>query len=266
MSWTLDHVGPMCKTVEDAAILLTAIAGYDDRDPSTANLPVPDYTRAVRTPVAKLRLGTPKSGFFENQHPEVANALETARGVLGKLTAGVRELDIPAAGPVADVWNAEIYAYHASWFTKTPELYQEATRALIRGAANASSTVYAQARRHVDVVRREIKNVFNEVDLLITPTQRTPAGLIVPAQAALNTNRGAGPPAGAGGPGGLNNTAAFNIYGLPTISIPCGFTTDGLPIGLQISGAAFAEATVIALAHAYEQATEWHTRRPKLVG
>jgi aspartyl-tRNA(Asn)/glutamyl-tRNA(Gln) amidotransferase subunit A len=266
MSWTLDHVGPMCKTVEDAAILLTAIAGYDDLDPSTANLAVPDYTRAVRTPVAKLRVGIPKPGFFENLHPEVAKALETARGVLGKLTAGIREVDIPAAGPVADVWNAEIYAYHAPWFTKTPELYQEATRAFIRGAANASSAVYAQARRHVDVVRREIKNAFNEVDLLITPTQRTPAGLIVPAQAAQNTNRGAAPPAGAGGPGGaLNNTAAFNIYGLPTISIPCGFTVDGLPIGLQISGAPFAETTVIALAHAYEQATEWHTRRPKIL-
>src|SRR5262249_5342200 len=127
MAWTLDHVGPMCKTVEDAAILLTAIAGYDELDPSAVNAPVPDYGRAVRTPVSKLRLGVPKSGFFENLHPEVAKALETARGVLGKLTGGVREVDIPPAGSVADVWNPEIYAYHAPWFVKTPELYQEPT-------------------------------------------------------------------------------------------------------------------------------------------
>jgi aspartyl-tRNA(Asn)/glutamyl-tRNA(Gln) amidotransferase subunit A len=183
------------------------------------------------------------------------------------LTAGVREVDIPPAGPVADVWNAEIYAYHAPWFTKTPELYQEATRVFLRGTANANPVVYAQARRHVDVVRREIKNVFTDVDLLITPTQRAPAGLIVPAQSTANANRGAVPPAAAAGAGAaLNNTAAFDIYGLPTISIPCGFTADGLPIGLQISGAPFAEPTVIALAHAYEQATEWHTRRPPLIG
>ena len=267
MSWTLDHVGPMCKTVEDAAILLSIIAGYDDMDPATVNTAVPDYARTVRTPVSKLRLGVPKSGFFENLHPETAKAIETARGVLARLTAGVREVDIPPAGPVADVWNAEIYAYHAPWFTKTPELYQEATRVLLRGAASTSPVVYAQARRHVDVVRREIKNVFTDVDLLITPTQRAPAGLIVPAQSTANATRGAIPAAAAAGAGAaLNNTAAFDIYGLPTISIPCGFTADGLPVGLQISGAPFAEPTVIALAHAYEQATEWHTRRPQLIG
>jgi aspartyl-tRNA(Asn)/glutamyl-tRNA(Gln) amidotransferase subunit A len=267
MSWTLDHVGPMCKTVEDAAILLSTIGGYDDMDPSTVSTPVPDYARAVRTPVSKLRLGVPKSGFFENLHPETAKAIESARGVLARLTAGVRELDIPPAGPVSDVWNAEIYAYHAPWFTKTPELYQEATRAFLRGTESTSPVVYAQARRHVDVVRREMKNVFTDVDLLITPTQRAPAGLIVPAQPTPNANRGAAPAGTAAGPGAaLNNTAAFNIYGLPTISRPCGFTADGLPIGLQISGAPFAEATVIALAYAYEQATEWHIRRPRLIG
>ena len=258
MAWTLDHVGPMCKTVEDAAILLSVIAGYDDLDPSTVNVPTVDYARVVRTPTAKLRLGVPKVGFFENLHPEVAKALDNARGVLGKLTAGVREVDVPAAGSVAEVWNPEIYAYHAPWITKSPELYQAATRTFIQQAANTNSLAYAQARHHVDLVRREIRKVFMGVDLLITPTQRAPAGLIIPPQ------RGATPAGGGGGGGALNNTAAFNIYGLPTISIPCGFTADGLPIGLQISGAPFAEATVIALAHTYEQVTDWHARRPKL--
>jgi aspartyl-tRNA(Asn)/glutamyl-tRNA(Gln) amidotransferase subunit A len=151
------------------------------------------------------------------------------------------------------------------WITKSPELYQEATRALIQRAADTRSAVYAEARHRVDILRRDILKVFREVDLLITPTQRTPAGRITTGQPGPNRGRGA-PPAGAGGggAGSLNNTAAFNIYGLPTISVPCGFTTDGLPIGLQISGAPFAESTVLALAHAYEQATEWHRRSPKL--
>jgi aspartyl-tRNA(Asn)/glutamyl-tRNA(Gln) amidotransferase subunit A len=263
MAWTLDHVGPMCKTVEDAAIMLSVIAGYDDLDSSTVNVAVADYVRAVRTSTSKLRLGVPRTGFFENLHPEIAKALEIALGVLGKLTAGVRDVEVPAAGSVADVWNPEIYAYHTPWIAKSPELYQEATRGLIQRAADTRSAVYAQARHHVDVVRRDIRKVFAEVDLLITPTQRNPAGLIVPAPPALNAGRGAAPPA-AGGAGALNNTAAFNIYGLPTISVPCGFTMAGLPIGLQISGAPFAESTVIALAHAYEQATDWRKRRPKL--
>jgi aspartyl-tRNA(Asn)/glutamyl-tRNA(Gln) amidotransferase subunit A len=112
----------------------------------------------------------------------------------------------------------------------------------------------------VDVVRREIRNVFSTVDLLITPTQRGVAQPIIPPQPGAGGGRGDAPPPA----GGLVNTAAFDIYGLPTISVPCGFTASGLPIGLQISGNHFSEATVLALAHAYEQATTWHTRRPTL--
>jgi aspartyl-tRNA(Asn)/glutamyl-tRNA(Gln) amidotransferase subunit A len=250
MAWTLDHVGPMCKTVEDAALLLGVIAGYDVLDPTSSDVPVPDYTRTLRAPTSKLRVGVPRSGFFDNLDPEVAKALEAALDVLRKLTANVKDVQIPAAGNVADVWNAEIYAYHTPWITKTPQLYQDATRNLIQRAGQDKGATYADARRHVDTVRREIRKVFTDVDVLITPTQKTPASLIT-----------GGP---AGGPGSLNNTAAFDIYGLPTISIPCGFTTSGLPIGLQISAAHFAEPTVLTLAQAYEQATDWHKRRPKL--
>jgi aspartyl-tRNA(Asn)/glutamyl-tRNA(Gln) amidotransferase subunit A len=253
MAWTLDHVGPMCKTVEDAAIMLGVIAGYDELDPTSADVPVANYSTAVRTVASKLRLGVPRSGFFENLDPEVAKALDAALDVLRKLTAGVKDVQIPAAGNIADVWNAEIYAYHTPWITKTPELYQQATRNLIQRAGQDKGAAYAEARRHVDTVRRDIRKVFTDVDLLITPTQKGPAPLITPP-----------PGAGAGAPGGLNNTAAFDIYGLPTISIPCGFTSAGLPIGLQISGNHFAESTVLAVAHAYEQATEWHKRRPNL--
>lgn len=258
MAWTLDHVGPMCRTVEDAALMLSVIAGHDDRDPTSVDAPIADYSRAIHTPVSKLRVGVARTPFFDGLDPDVAKALDAAIDVLRKLTAGVADVQVPSSGNITDVWNPEIYAYHQPWITKTPELYQDATRALIQGAAKTSSATYAQARRQVDVVRREIKKVFTTSDLLITPTQRGVAQPI-PGTAAA---RGAVPPPG--GAGGLVNTAAFDIYGLPTISVPCGFSSSGLPIGLQISGNHFAEATVLALAHAYERATSWHTRRPPL--
>ena len=204
----------------------------------------------------------PRSPFFDNLDPEVAKAVEAAIDVLRKLTATVKDIEVPATGNIADVWNPEIYAYHTPWITKTPELYQDATRTLIQRAGDGKSAVYAQARHQVDVVRRDIKKVFANVDLLVTPTQRGTAPLIVPQQPAINAGRGGA--TGAAGAGGIVNTGAFDIYGLPTISIPCGFSASGLPIGLQISGAHFAETTVIALAHAYEQTTQWHKARPTL--
>lgn len=260
MSWTLDHVGPMCKTVEDAALMLGVIAGYDPLDPVSVDVPVADYSRAIRTSTSKLRVGVARSPFFDDLNPEVAKAVESAIDVLRKLTASVKDVQVPPTGNIADVWNPEIYAYHAPWITKTPELYQQATRNLIQRGDDGKSAAYAQARHQVDVVRREIKNVFANVDVLVTPTQRGLAPLIVPQQPAANAPRGSA----AAGAGGIVNTGAFDIYGLPTISIPCGFSASGLPIGLQISAAHFAEITVIALAHAYEQATEWHSKRPKL--
>jgi aspartyl-tRNA(Asn)/glutamyl-tRNA(Gln) amidotransferase subunit A len=250
----------MCKTVEDAALMLAAIAGYDPGEPTSADAPVPDYVRAIGAPTAKLRVGVARTPFFENLDPEVAKAVEAAIDVVRKLTARVVDVQVPSSGNIADVWNPEIYAYHQPWITKTPELYQDATRNLIQAAGKASSATYAQARRNLDVVRREIRNVFATVDLLITPTQRGVAQLITP-QPGAGTGRGGAP---AGGGGGLINTSAFDVYGVPTITVPCGFTAAGLPIGLQISGDDFAESTVLALAHAYEQATEWHKRRPQL--
>jgi len=263
MAWTLDHVGPMCKTVEDAAVMLTAIAGYDELDPTSVDAPVTDFSRAIRTDTSKLRVGVARTPFFDGLDPEVAKAIEAALGVLRKLTASVADVQVPAPGNVADVWNAEIYAYHKPWITKTPELYQPATRALIEGAGRESAETYADAKRHLDIVRREVRKVFTSVDLLITPTQRGVAPLIAGPPGPPAAGRGGAPPA-PGAAGGLVNTAAFDIYGLPTISVPCGFNASGLPIGLQISGDHLAESTVLALAHAYEQATDWHKRRPTL--
>jgi aspartyl-tRNA(Asn)/glutamyl-tRNA(Gln) amidotransferase subunit A len=248
LSWTLDHTGPMCKTVEDAAIMLGILAGYDEQDPTTVDVPVPDYTKALKNPVSKLRVGIPRTLFFENLDAEVAKAAEAAVDVIRTLTASVADVKLPPWGNPGQVWSPEIYAYHAEWIAKSPEKYQAPTRGAIQRAADAKAGQYAQARRDVDLARREIKKTFQNVDVLVTPTVPMPPTLI----------------ANPGGGGSGRNTSPFDVFGIPTIAVPCGFTNAGLPIGIQISGAPWAESVVLALAHAYEQTTQWHTRRPLL--
>ena len=248
LSWTLDHVGPMCKSVEDVALMMNVIAGYDDADPTTVDVPVPDYLRALKQPTSKLRLGTPRQPFYGNLDPDVAKAIEAALDVLRRLTAGASDVALPASGNPATVWGPEALVYHSKWIAESPEKYQPGTRAQLQRSMAAKATDYVRARRQIEVLRREIKSVFAGVDLLITPTMKTPAPLL------NGSNPG----------GGGNNNAAFDVFGLPTISVPCGFSAAGLPIGMQISGAPFAEPAVIALAQAYEQATEWHTRKPRI--
>jgi len=261
LSWSLDHVGPICKTVEDAALMLSAIAGYDAADPASVNVPVGDYTRAVSMRTARLRLGLPRDPFFEGLDPEVTKGVDSAIDVLRKLTLSVRDVQIPNAVNPAQIWDAEIYAYHAKWIKETPQLYQPATRAAILRSGEEKPEVYAQAHWTMELQRREIVKVFSDIDLLITPTMPGLAPLIAPA---------ASPPVSALPPpgrirGAAANTSPFDVFGLPTISIPCGFSTSGLPIGLQISGAPFAEAMVLALAHAYQQSTDWRERRPTAI-
>ncbi|HXP83067.1 MAG TPA: amidase [Bryobacteraceae bacterium] len=268
MAWTLDHVGPICKTVEDATLMLGVIAGFDELDPTTVDAPVPDYTRALKMQVAKLRLGLPRLNFFEGLDPEYAKAVNAAIEVLRKLTASVTDVQLPIPVNTATIWGPETYAYHAKWLTESPEKYQTATRTQMIRSNEVRPDVYAEARRQVDLVRREIKKVILNVDVLITPTMKTPPGTITaalnpPAPLPPNPAATGNAPRNAGG-AGLNSVGAFDVYGLPAITVPCGFTSSGLPIGLQISAAPFAESTMLALAHAYEQATEWHTRRPAL--
>lgn len=268
-SWTFDTVGPMTKTVEDAALMLEAIAGYDELDPASADVPVAQYSRAIGQATSSLRLGVARSPFFDDLEPEVAAAVERALDVLREFTADLREVRMPAS-PGLGISSAEIYAYHAPWITESPESYQAPTRRIVQSGADARAEGYARALREVTLARREIAKSFASIDLLITPTTGGVAGPVPrPAGTGDATARTGGPPPGGGGPEGRGprafaNTSYFSYFGLPAISLPCGFTASGLPIGLQISGAAFAESTVLALAHAYERATEWHKRRPDL--
>jgi aspartyl-tRNA(Asn)/glutamyl-tRNA(Gln) amidotransferase subunit A len=254
LSWSLDHVGPMTRTVADNAVLLQAIAGYDPQDTTSEEMKVPDYAQALQPSVKSLRIGTPRDFFFADLHPEVEAATKDALAVLGKLTAGIR--DVPLAANTMEslrdvVRVAEAFAYHREFVAKTPELYQPLTLRRIRAGAEVTASAYIEARRELAQVRRTAGKIFESVDALVTPTIPIPPPAISDPKVddILPTVR---------------NTSAFNVYGWPAISIPCGFTREGLPLGLQIIGPSRGESTVFQLAYAYEQATDWRKRRPAL--
>jgi aspartyl-tRNA(Asn)/glutamyl-tRNA(Gln) amidotransferase subunit A len=233
--------------------MLQVIAGYDALDPATVSVPVPDYSRGLQMDAAMFRLGIPRSPFFEDLNPEVAKAVEEAIGVLRKITKSVIDTKLPQPPSTIPIIGTEAYAYHSKWIAESPGLYQPFTRQrIIQFAAGVKASDYAEALRQTNLLRREIVNVFASVDLLITPTMPRPAGTLAES--------------GNFDPIGVRNTSPFDIFGLPAISVPCGFTNSGLPIGLQIAGAPWAEPTVLALAHAYERETEWHKKHPKLAG
>ncbi|OFV95386.1 MAG: hypothetical protein A3H28_02220 [Acidobacteria bacterium RIFCSPLOWO2_02_FULL_61_28] len=265
LSWSLDHVGPLTRTVADAAVMLQAIAGYDPADTTSQDMKVPDYTAALRMKASSLRVGIVRDFFFEGIDREIEAAVNDALAVLGKLTAGLRETTIPAIrneSVRAVVRAAEAYAYHAEFVAKTPELYQPETLKRIKPGAEVTAGAYIQGRRDLAQIRRAVREVFDSVDLLVTPTTLIPPPVIADLRADLRADEST---LFAKELLTVRNTAPFNVYGLPTISIPCGFTSAGLPVGLQISGPHGGEAVVLQLAHAYEQATEWHQRRPALL-
>ncbi len=253
LAWSQDHIGPLCRTALDASLVLGAIAGYDPLDPGSVDWPVENYSRALRMRTRTLKIGVVRSYFFDQLDPEIQSAMTAAEGVLQKITAGVHETEIPPFRTLP-ITSAEAYAFHKPYFTKTPELYQEQTRLRLQAAALTTAAEYAEARRELDRLRRAVGSVFSAVDVLIAPT--TPMMPVKLEDAARFDSQSGGRP--------LRNTRPFSYFGLPTISIPCGFTAAGLPIGLQIVGPRFGESRVLALAHAFQQITTWHTRRPAL--
>src|SRR5579862_9889014 len=254
LSWSLDHVGPMGRTVADTALLLQVIAGYDEKDTTSEPMNVPDYSQALTAKVSSLRIGAPREFFFADLDPEIDAAMKEALSVLGKLTAGIRDVDLPSNNmeTLRDVVRAaEAYAYHREYVNKTPELYQPLTLKRIQAGANVSTPSYIQGRRDLAQVRRTAAKWLESVDLLVTPTIPIPPAAISDPHADDILPE-------------VRNTSPFDVNGWPAISLPCGFSRQGLPIGLQIIGPHGGEAVVFQLAHAYEQATEWHKRRPQL--
>lgn len=262
LAWSLDHAGPMTKTVEDAAILLGIIAGHDPRDSNTRNIIVPAYTDALTGNIKDVRAGIPKTYFYERLAPEVSDGIRAALRSLEKLGAQMIEIDLPAAPVNRAVWNEiaspEAYSYHEKFLRKHADSYGLNVRARIEAGRLLLSIDYVRAQRARALMKQQCKKAFEKVDVIVTPTVPISAPYINRVQDPWGSDA---EPAAAS----LTRfTRFFNIVGLPAISIPCGFTSEGLPIGMQIAGKAFDESTVLRVAHAYEQDAKWFERHPAL--
>jgi aspartyl-tRNA(Asn)/glutamyl-tRNA(Gln) amidotransferase subunit A len=262
ISWTLDHLGPMARTVEDTAILFKAIAGYDPNDRFSAQAPVPDYPNLLRRNMRGLRLGVIAPAEIEQFHPDTKKSFFDAAKVLEGLGAQVREISFPdrmkaAGGSHGIIRICEAAAYHRQYLlTRAADQYisdvgrsgpgVSRVRTTVEAGSLLTAAQYLQAQRARTLFLEDMNKAFEPLDALLSPTMPSPAD--VPAN----------PPE--------TFRTWWNLCGFPTVSLPCGFSTNpaGLPIGLQITTKPFQDALALAVAYAYESATEWHKRRPAL--
>ncbi len=261
LSWSNDHIGPLARTVRDAALLLAATAGRDAEDVTTSRRPVPDFVAALSGGVGGLRVGIPDNYFLENVADEVAAAVDEAARRLEKDGARVVRLRIPDPQPMTDVTNimsrAEAAAIHARIARERPHELQPTVRARLEIGFHLSAYDYIQASRlRARLTRNFIREVFDDVDVLLAPTIPEPA----PAYADVTGGDATAVVARMGRFSRL--TRPFNGLGLPVVSVPCGFSRAGLPLGLQIAGRPFDESTALRVAAAYERAAGWSERRP----
>jgi aspartyl-tRNA(Asn)/glutamyl-tRNA(Gln) amidotransferase subunit A len=245
LSSSYDHVGPMTRNVRDAAIVLAAIAGHDPGDITSLALPMSDYVAAVDGASARLRIGIARPYFFADLDAEVAAALERALATLASLGAELRDVALPVDDD-RTVFRAESYTVHRRWMESAPERYQAETLRRLRTGAEVTASDYIEKWQQLQRLRRGSGALFAGVDLIVTPTVPVPAPTFAEFEASPDTLR----------PKELvlmRNTRPFDIWGTPAVSIPCGATKTGLPIGLQIAGPIGAEADVLRLAAAFER-------------
>lgn len=261
LAWSLDHVGPMTRTVTDAAIVLGAIAGYDPQDPSTVPVPVPDYTRQIDRGVKGLRVGVPRNFFFERVHPEVRAAVQKAIGVLEEQGAHLVEVTLPHVEmswlTTTTIIGPESASYHEPWLRERADKYDPDIRPWLEGGEVTSAAQYLKAQRLRTRIAQSMQAAMEAVDVIATPTVPAPA---VPfGQWMVDL-------------GGVEEdlltylrfTCTANVTGQPAIAVPCGFSSEGLPLSLQLMGRPFEEETLLRAARAYEAATDWHARRPEV--
>ncbi len=259
LSFSLDHVGPMTRTVEDNAILLNILAGYDPADPASARAAVPDFTAQLGQGVKGLRIGVIRRFYTSDMeaHPEMARSIEEALLVLRDLGAELCEID---PGPLQDyavvnriILMSEAYAVHEQWLQKRPEDYGALTRERLLAGAFYRAVDYVQALRRRAILTQRFNATLRDVDVAITASSMEPSCRIDDAAEVARTYP-------------RQARAAINVTGNPALALPTGFSSEGLPLSMQIIGRPFDEATVYRVAHAYEQATDWHRRRPPLIG
>jgi aspartyl-tRNA(Asn)/glutamyl-tRNA(Gln) amidotransferase subunit A len=249
LSWSYDHVGPMTRSVRDAAVVLQVIAGHDAEDLTGIAFPTADYVAAVDGAAAgrKTRIGVARAHFFDDLDPEVAAAVERALVVLTGLGATLRDVAV-AVDDDRTVFRAESWAYHRAWVERAPDRYQAETLRRIRTGEAVTAADYIARLHELQRMRRAAPGLFADVDLIVTPTVAVPAPTLAELTERPDELR----------PRELvfmRTTRMFDVLGTPGISVPCGTTAAGLPIGLQIIGAPGADAAVLRLAAAYEAAT-----------
>ena len=269
-TYSLDHCGPMTKTAEDCALLLAGMTGYDKGDVASVEHAREDYAAAVSQPVSGLRLGIPREPFFDFLDPDIERAVDEAIGVLSGLTRSVQDVHLPPQGKYSRSYlDGEVEAFHWEWYQRAAGRYSLSQRRTIEAVHRRLNDVhttqcstrvvdYINAQWELQRMRKTIDDAFVDFDLVVLPTWRTLQPTI---DATLEREEMGGGPRE---PSVSSNCPPFNSFGIPAVSIPCGFSADGLPIGLMIAGPRFAEGRVLALANAYEKATDWHTRRPSL--
>jgi aspartyl-tRNA(Asn)/glutamyl-tRNA(Gln) amidotransferase subunit A len=263
LSWSMDHLGPIARTVRDAALLLGVMAGADRRDATASPRRVPDFVAALARGARGVRIGVPENYYFDDIDPEMEAGVRVAIGALGGLGAAVKSLRVPDPEGMVSVSTviarAESAAVHARLLKERPQELQPVVRARLEVGLRIAAHDYLQALRlRARLTRRFLADVFGEVDVLATPVIPEPA----PALAAATAGSVHDVVKRMGRFSRL--TRPFNGLGLPAVSVPCGFSRDGRPLALQIVGRPFAEATVLAVGHAYEQAAGWHARVPPL--
>jgi aspartyl-tRNA(Asn)/glutamyl-tRNA(Gln) amidotransferase subunit A len=249
LSWSLDHAGPMTRTVEDAALVLQAIAGYDPKDTSTVDLPVPDYRRALTGEVRGLKAGIPREYFFKDLGPGIGEVVDRAIRTLEDAGMSIEEVALPHADYIQASWwgvfAPEAAAIHTALMRDSTDDYAEPVLNMVGPGHFLPAAVHMKADQARTIITAEMNDVLRSVDVLLTPT--SPLVAWRPEESGRLWNRvtdviGAIAPF----------TAPFNLTGHPAISVPCGLSHEGLPIGLQIAGRAFDEETVLRVAHAYE--------------
>jgi aspartyl-tRNA(Asn)/glutamyl-tRNA(Gln) amidotransferase subunit A len=256
LSWNLDHVGPLTKRVKDAALMLQIMAVYDPLDPACAKMLTGDYLGHILDDVKGRKIALGIGEFIETSDPQILQAVQDAAKVLESLGCKVQEENVSwlrdAALANKLMTQSDGAAVHRDRLKEHPELFGDDIRRRLEDGINTPLTEYILARRTQTEIRKRLELFFETYDFLITPTTPIAAPTIEGHDAVEQAAR-------------LTRfTAPFNLAGLPALSVPCGFTKEGLPIGLQIVSRAWGESKVLNIGHAFEQATEWHKRVPAI--
>jgi len=254
LSWSMDHVGPMTRTVADCALMLATMAGHDPLDPTTSFQQVPNYAADLNREISGLVLGVPQQYFYEGLHPDVEAAVRAALQEFQRLGARLEPVNLPHAGDMVTVgWtlmSAEAFGLHAARLRRQSAEYGARARHRIATGAFLTAAEYQEAAQIRKLWVLELTRVMRRVDAIVTP--------VLPFPAFTLETQETNPPETTWG------TFHFNLSGHPALSVPCGFTAAGLPIGMQLVADALDEGTLFRVAHAYERTTEWHKRRPQL--